>query len=112
MSTVEKYESKFITSKDYKPSNKDLHDEFLRYRDKYIPESIIVEQAESDYAKIIKYCESKNAKAYQFCEVFKIYWSSIPVSEMTHWMKTHNMTSLTAHKPYYNGRLYAKIFRR
>lgn len=112
MSAVEKYESKFITSKDYKSSGKDLHEKFYEYYDRYIPDGIILDRADSDCDKIIAYCISKDAKIHEIMTVFVLYFKNIPVDEMVNWMKTHGRQELVAYKSYYNARKYAKIFKR
>ena len=112
MNTVEKYESKFITSKDYKKHKTDLLVKFYEYRDKYVPKSIMIERAENDYAKILKYCEKKSAKICEILQVFRQYWESIPVSAMQDWMSANHAQKLIATKSYYDARKYAKIFRK
>lgn len=109
---IEKHESKFITSKDYEKPDINLKNKFYEYKNKYIPDSIIIEQAEADYDKIIKYCKSKNAKPHEILTVFDRYWKNIPVNEMLNWMQVNNKNSITAYKSYYNARKYSKIIRR
>lgn len=109
---VENHESKFITSKDYAKNCVDLYDKFFEYYDKYIPEGIMIEQAESDCDKIIAYCKSKDAKIYEILTVFVLYFKNIPINEMVDWMEIHHRQTLIAYKSYYNARKYAKIFKR